>query len=57
MWPNLSQMKPEPVPSTFASSSSSSMTSLEEVLGTLVNSMSLMETTDGEVSCDNQMLN
>ena len=46
-------MKPEPVPSTFASSSSSSMTSLEDVLGTLVNAMSLMETTDGEVSCDN----
>ena len=45
-------MKPEPVPSTFASSSSFNMAPLEEDLGTLVNSRSLMKTTDSEASCD-----
>lgn len=49
MWPNLSQMKPEPVPSTFAFSSSNAAI-WAEFLGTLVNSRSLMKTTEGEIS-------
>lgn len=45
-------MKPEPVPSTFAFSSSLSVASLEELFGILANSRSLMKTTDGEVICN-----
>lgn len=50
MWPNLSQMKPEPVPSSLASLSSIGTASLEEPLELLAIAKSLMKTTDGEVS-------
>lgn len=53
MWPNLSQMKPEPVPSTFAFSSSIRLTSSEVVLELLTISRSLIKTTDGEASYNN----
>lgn len=56
MWPNLSQMKPEPVPSTFAFSSSSSPIKFPELsfLGILVNSRSFMKTTEVELSYINK---
>ena len=54
MWPNLSQMKPEPVPSTFVFSLSFSMDSLDELVGLFTISRSLMKTTDGEVSYNHQ---
>ena len=56
MWPNLSQMKPEPVPSTFAFSSSIRLTSSEVVLGLLTISRSLIKTTDGEASYNNSKI-
>jgi hypothetical protein len=43
-------MKPEPVPSTFAFSSSMRLMSPEEFLGLLTISRSLMKTTEGDVS-------
>ena len=56
MWPKLSQMKPEPVPSTFAFSSSIRLTSSKVVLGLLNISSSLMKTTDGEASYNNSKI-
>lgn len=46
-------MKPEPVPSTFAFSSSIRLTSSEVVLELLTISRSLIKTTDGEASYNN----
>lgn len=54
MWPNVSQMKPEPVPSTFAFSSSTITTS-SVLFGLLMISRSLMKTTDGDVSYNHGM--
>lgn len=48
MWPNWSQMKPEPVPSTFASEYSS-----PSEVEVLPNSISFMYTTEDEVSYNN----
>ena len=50
------QMKPEPVPSTFAFSSSIRLTSSKVVLGLLNISSSLMKTTDGEASYNNSKI-
>ena len=49
-------MKPEPVPSTFAFSSSIRLTSSEVVLGLLTISRSLIKTTDGEASYNNSKI-
>lgn len=51
MWPSLSQIKPDPVPSTLPLALSLSMISSDELFGILANSISLIKTTDGEVSC------